>query len=212
MAFALTGAAQAVALVQSGTALPRALTQIFAEYTNQPNARGAIQDLAYRTMRQLGRAETLLTLLTEKPVAPAVLHGLLCCALALLVEPEQNGRRPYEDFTVVDQAVTACAAGPLTARAKGMVNAVLRRFLRERTTLLLKTDAIPLAQWNYPSWWIDSMRAAWPRDWKQILETGNQPAPLTLRVNRRRTSVADYLQQLASLGIAATQIGSDAVR
>lgn len=211
LAFALIGAAQAVALVQSGNALPHALSRIFTEYADQPSARGAIQDLAYRTMRKLGRAETLLAVLTEKPVTPPILHGLLCCALTLLVEPEQNGRRPYEDFTVVNQAVSACAAGPLTARAKGMVNAVLRRFLRERTALLLSTDAVALAYWNYPAWWVDSMRASWPHDWKSILETGNQPAPLTLRVNRRRNNVADYLRQLASLGLAATQIGVDAV-
>ena len=147
--------------------------------------------------------------LTER-APPAPLHSLLCCALALMCAPDDTP--PYEAFTVVDQTVTAAAADPVSARAKGMVNAVLRRFLRERETLLQQARQTPLARWNYPQWWIDAVRAAWPRDWQRILEVGNIAAPLTLRVNRRHGSVADYLQLLAAHGLAASQIGPDAVR
>lgn len=213
LAFSLRGAALAVAQVRSGTALPQALAYVFAQNPSPPQARGATQDIAYRTMRQLGRAEALLALLASKAPTPPVLYGLLCCALGLISNPDEaETGAPYNAFTVVDQAVTAAASDLDMAHAKGMVNAVLRRFLRERETLLPQVMKNPVAQWNYPAWWIDAAKSAYPHEWQAILSAGNSTPPLTLRVNRRRTSVAEYLQTLAARGLAATQIGPDAVR
>lgn len=213
LAFCLLGAANAVAQVRTGTALPQALAKLFVQTGASPQARGAMQDIAYRTMRQLGLSETLITLMTSKAPEPPMLHGLLCCALSLISNPNNNADpMPYEDFTVVDQAVTVATSHPDMAHAKGMVNAILRRFLREREALMQTALQRPEAQWNYPVWWIDSVRAAYPRDWQAILTAGNSAPPLTLRVNRRKTTVADYLKLLSDNDMAATQIGPDAVR
>jgi 16S rRNA (cytosine967-C5)-methyltransferase len=209
LAFSLLGAAHAVALVRSGTALPQALSHVFAKIDTPPQARGATQDIAYRTMRQRGRVDALLALLTTKAPEPALLHGLLSCALTLVVDPDDAS---YETFTVVDQAVTAAAADAGIAHAKGMVNAVLRRFLRERDALLQQALTRPEAAWNYPAWWIDAARSAYPHDWQAILQAGNGAPPLTLRVNRRATTMADYLRMLSDHAMPATQIGPDAVR
>jgi 16S rRNA (cytosine967-C5)-methyltransferase len=213
LAYSLLRAAQAVAMVRSGTALPLALAKVIAQNDTPVPARGAIQDIAYRTMRQLGRSEVLLSLLAKKQPDPAILHSLLCCALALIATPEDPAEPlPYEVFTVVDQAVTAASAHGDMAHAKGMVNAVLRRFLRERDALLQEALKQPAAVWNYPDWWIASAQSAYPKDWQALLQTGNTAPPLTLRVNCRQTTMADYLALLASNGMAATQIGPMAVR
>lgn len=196
-------------MVRGGGALPQALAQVFAQATAPASVRGAIQDIAYRTMRSAGLAETLLATLTSKVPEPPLLHGLLCCALCLLAEVNDP---VYDDFTVVNQAVTAAGSTSSIMHAKGMVNAVLRRFLRERDTLTASTLKTPLALWNYPIWWIDRMQVAYPQNWQAILRAGNQLPPLTLRVNRRQTSVATYLQTLVGLNIGARQIGDDAVR
>ncbi len=209
LAFALLGAGQAVAMVRDGASLPQALAQVFAQAGAPAPTRGAIQDIAYRTMRGAGLAETLLTTLASKAPEPPLLHGLLCCALCLLAEVDDPA---YDSFTVVDQAVTAASSDLNIAHAKGMVNAVLRRFLREREALVADAIKGPLALWNYPTWWIDDMRAAYPEHWQTILTIGNQPPPLTLRVNQRKTSVEQYLQLLSENGIAAQQIGTVAVR
>jgi 16S rRNA (cytosine967-C5)-methyltransferase len=161
-------------------------------------------------MRQLGRSEVLLGLMTAKAPEPPMLAGLLSAALALLDPPA--GSAPYEPFTVVDQAVSAAAAHPDFAHAKAMVNAVLRRFLRERAALLETALKQPLAQWNYPQWWIDATRAAYPDEWQPILAAGNVHPPLTLRVNRRKTSVEAYLATLAAAGMRASVVGPSAVR
>jgi 16S rRNA (cytosine967-C5)-methyltransferase len=213
LAFCLIGAAQTVAAVRTGVALPQALSHTFAKSNAPPQARGAIQDISYRAMRQLGRAEALLALLAQKAPEPALLHALLCCTLALISNPEeQNGEAPYNSFTVVDQAVTAAASDLSIAHAKGMVNAVLRRFLRERDTLLQTVLRNPVARWNYPAWWIDSIKSAYPKEWQGILDAGNATPPLILRVNCRKTTTAAYLHMLAEHAIAATQVGPTAVR
>jgi len=210
LSLALLGAASALSRVRAGAALPQALAGVFVAYDAAPQARGAIQDIAYRTMRQLGRSETLLGLMTSKAPEPPMLAALLEASLALL-DPA-DGPAPYEAFTVVDQAVSAAAAHPDFAHAKAMVNAVLRRFLRERASLVQEALRQPLARWNYPQWWIDATRAAYPNDWEAILTAGNVHPPLTLRVNQRQATVSAYLQTLGDAGLQAEQIGPTAVR
>ncbi|NVE00861.1 16S rRNA (cytosine(967)-C(5))-methyltransferase RsmB [Massilia sp. BJB1822] len=210
LAFALLGAANAVVQVRGGTALPQALAGVFASSGASPQQRGAIQDIAYRAMRQLGRSEALTALMTPKAPEPLV-GALLACALPLMAAAE-GADAPYEEFTVVDQAVTAAAAHPDAARAKGMMNAVLRRFLRERQDLLKTALLQPTAKWNYPQWWMDAVRTAYPQDWQAVLEAGNAPPPLTLRVNARKGTVDAYLKLLEQAGLAASQIGPHAVR
>lgn len=210
LAYSLLGAARAVAKVKAGNALPQALAAIFGQLNPPLQARGAMQDIAYRTMRRLGQAEALLSILASKPPSPAELHGLLCCALALMLNDDADA--PYEDFTVVDQAVTAADSDPAIAHAKGMVNAVLRRFLRERAGLLQQIGNQPAARWNYPNWWIETVRQAYPSQWEAILAAGNSAPPLTLRVNRRKTERDDYLRMLAEQGIAASALGPWAVK
>jgi 16S rRNA (cytosine967-C5)-methyltransferase len=210
LSFALLGAATAVAQVRTGMALPQALAGVFASTEATPQARGAIQDVAYRAMRKLGHSDALIAMMAPKAPEPLV-SALLACALPLM-QKDADGSSAYEQFTVVDQTVTAAAAHPDTERAKSMINAVLRRFQRERKELLEAAQLQPVAHWNYPQWWIDGVRSAYPQDWQAVLDTGNQPPPLTLRVNTRRGSVADYLNMLEQAGMAAAQIGPQAVR
>lgn len=208
LAFSLLGAARALSLVRQGTALPQALARIGNALQAAPQARGAMQDIAYRAMRQRGRADALVQTMTSKPPQPALLLALLECALTLL----DAGDGAYEPHTVVDQAVNAAGADSELAHARGMVNAVLRRFLRERDALARQLAGNPEAQWNYPAWWIDAARSAYPAQWQALLAAGNAMPPLTLRVNRRKTDVPAYLALLDEHGMAAHQVGPAAVR
>lgn len=231
LGFALDVAARTVNAVRAGASLPSAI----AEATRAEKAvaaRAAIQDIAYRAMRVLGTTDALIAAMMQKAPTDQV-HGILTCALALLLDehghpapsallldataqPEAAGQagasnvHAYTAFTIVDQAVNAIAARRETAFAKGLVNAVLRRFQRERNALLEAARRAEPAQWNYPQWWIDRVRAAWPEHWQAILSSGNRRAPLTLRVNQRRTSPDAYLARLHDAGIGATLAGPDA--
>ena len=205
LGFALLGAAHAVARVENGTALPAALSSVFGQTDMPPQAAGAIQDIAYRCMRRLGLCRALLRLMTPKQPEPSVLRALLYCALALLVEPDENGKLPYEPFTAVNQSVAAAASSLPLSHGKGMVNAVLRRFLREKDSLLAQAGKDIEAAWNYPEWWVHDMATAYPENWKSILNTGNTTPPLTLRVNQQKGTTAAYLDQLARAGMDAIQ-------
>jgi 16S rRNA (cytosine967-C5)-methyltransferase len=211
LGFALDCAALAVGAVRAGMALPAALAavQASASAADAALARGAVQDIAYRTLRRLGTADWLVAQLVRK-APPAHVGDVLACALALVLDDAQTAA--YTAFTVVDQAVTAIGARRECAFAKGLVNAVLRNFLREREAWLGKAQGDVVAAWNYPLWWVEAVERAWPDDWRRVLAAGNEPGPLTLRVNTRRTSVDAYLQTLSANGIAAAAIGPHAVR
>lgn len=101
-------------------------------------------------------------------------------------------------------STTVDAAALLGHRAAaGLVNAVLRRFQREREQLALARAAVPVAQFSHPPWLIDAVRNDWPEVWTGILDANNEPAPMWLRVNLLRTTRAAYLERLQAAGIAA---------
>jgi 16S rRNA (cytosine967-C5)-methyltransferase len=87
--------------------------------------------------------------------------------------------------------------------AVGLVNAILRRFLREREQHLAVADVRPATRYAHPDWLIGRYRAAWPDDWERLLAENNARPPMTLRINRRRTSPEQYLSLLAEQGLAA---------
>ena len=63
-------------------------------------------------------------------------------------------------------------AGATRARA-AFVNAVLRRFLREREALVEAVVADPVGRWNHPAWWLERLRADWPDRWQAIADADN---------------------------------------
>ena len=208
LSLTLRHAAHVLAKVEAGQALPAALAGAVEEHRLSAASRGALQDITYRSMRRWGTANALLTLLASKPPTPARLRTLLCCALALL----SDDTPPYAPHTLVDQAVQACAEDTEIRRAKGMVNAVLRRFLRERDDLMRSVLRDDVARLNYPRWWIEQMRQAWPHQAEAVLAAGNHEPPLTLRVNLRKTTVDHYLAQLSEAGIGARRIGTVGIK
>jgi 16S rRNA (cytosine967-C5)-methyltransferase len=194
---ALYAAGEAVAQVRAG----HSLTQALAGLEPGSSLAAAAQDLAYGTLRHLGLLDALLAQLLRKPVKPA-LHALLLAALY------QLRARPRSRHTTVDQAVRAAAR--VEPAAKGLTNAVLRNYLRAADALLARCDS-ETARYSYPQWWIDRVRRSWPQHWESVLNAGNLRAPMTLRVNRRRLSVEQYLDRLAERGLAAERIGAQAV-
>lgn len=197
----LQAAAQVVAQVRAGTSTSQAVPRI------DSGLRAGAQALAFHALRHLGRAQALREQLAKRAPAPPV-DALLCTALALCWREDDA---PYAPFTLVDQAVEAAKRDSETRAQAAFVNACLRRFLRERDALVALTDGNPVARWNHPAWWIEQLRRDHPQRWQAILEADNTHAPMTLRVNARRATQAQYLARLASQGIAATAAGSQGV-
>jgi 16S rRNA (cytosine967-C5)-methyltransferase len=88
-------------------------------------------------------------------------------------------------------------------RAAGFVNALLRRFVRERETLLAAVDADPAAAAAHPAWLVAALQRAWPAQAAAVMAANNAHPPMTLRVDLTRTNVAAYLGLLQEAGIGA---------
>jgi len=187
-------AADAVARVLDGAALPAALVAAGADSAGP--ARSLVHELAYGTLRYWGTLDALVRALATKPLVDRELALLVAVALYQLA----HTRAPA--FAVVDQAVDAAAALGKPA-AKPLVNAMLRRYLRERAALDARVQRDPVARWSYPAWWIDRVRADYPERWEAILAAGNERPPLALRANVRRTTRDALLARFAAAGIAA---------
>ncbi len=195
----LNHTADAVQAVRAGESLNQALLACPAP------ARPGTQALSFRVLRGLGAALAVRTRLAPK-APPAALDALLLTALALLWPSDDA---PYSDHTLVDQAVTAARQRHPTSAA--FVNAVLRRFLRERAPQVAAVEQDPAAAFNHPAWWIAALQRDWPAQWQPILRANNQHPPMTLRVNARTGTPAAYVQRLAEASMAARVVGPQAV-
>ena len=92
--------------------------------------------------------------------------------------------------------------------ARGLVNAVLRRFLRERDELLGRGDLVEEAHFSHPAWLIAVIRGDWVESWRRLLAANNAPPPMWLRVNTRVMERARYLERLRECGIDANASSS----
>lgn len=192
-------AAQVVREVLNGRNLNLALDTLRPRHFT-PQQRAICQDLSFGTLRWLSRLQALLAQLLEKPLTDEKIHDLLLVTLYQL-EYSQNAAH-----AVVDNAVQA-AAQLKKPWAKGLVNAVLRNFLRRRAEIIDQLPQDFCIQQSWPQWWVEVLQAQYPQQWQRILTTGNTHPPMTLRVNRRKTSQAEYLKQLAETGLQATPLG-----
>ncbi len=188
--------------VQAG----RSLTDLLADVPAA--ARPGTQALAFHALRRLGGARAARAVMAPKP-PPREVDALLLTALALLWPPGPGERAPYPDHTLVDQAVHA--ARRRVGAAAGFINAVLRRFVRERDALTIAAARDPVGAYNHPLWWIERVRRDWPGQWEALLAQANRHPPMVLRVNRRRATAAQYVQRLAAQGMAAQAQGDAAV-
>lgn len=188
--------------VQAG----RSLTDLLADVPAA--ARPGTQALTFHALRRLGGARAARALMAPKP-PPREVDSLLLTALALLWPPGPGERAPYPDHTLVDQAVHA--ARRRVGAAAGFINAVLRRFVRERDALATAAARDPVGAYNHPLWWIERVRRDWPGQWEALLAQANRHPPMVLRVNRRRATAAQYVQRLAAQGMAAQAQGDAAV-
>ena len=198
-------AAQALAWVRQGHPLPDDITTLGARNIPWPTrSRAAVRDMTFRAVREMGRCQIILRELNKRPPHDAVM-ALQIVALEQLINPLRD------THTIVDQAVQAARERRATRGATGLINAVLRRFLRERDALFAHAAKDPVGQFNFPLWWIDCLRTEQPEHWESVLRTSNQPAPMTLRVNNRKISTQDYLTKLGEQNIQAQIIGTSAI-
>jgi 16S rRNA (cytosine967-C5)-methyltransferase len=175
----------------------RSLDQVFSLSSFDDRDQALIRALAYGTLRTYLRNKCLIDQLLAKPLKKkdSIIYALLSVGLFALTD----SKRP--DYAVV--SATVSAADSLGRKhMRGMVNAVLRRFLRERDELLQKITTVAEAQTLHPQWLVEKFQADWPKDWQHIVAAGNHQAPMWVRVNESRVVPQEWLKRAAAVGIS----------
>lgn len=179
----------------------RSLSEVFADVPPGRERAGA-QDLSYGTLRQAGVLRFYLEQLVHRPLKPATLLGPL---LVGLYELEFSRTPPH---AAVHSTVSAVAA--LAPAARGLANALLRQFLRQRDVMRNAARTDPTAG-NLPDWWLRRLQADWPEHWPAIVAAQDLHPPMTLRVNTRQVTLAEYARALADLGMEYEHTGECAL-
>ena len=198
-------AAHVVGRVLAGRSLDSELTAVWRQHaTLSPQQRGAVQDVAYGALRHLGYVDAAIDRLLSRPLTDLPVRNLLQVTLYQLMHTKAHS------YAIVNHAVPAAAKLGFP-KAQGLVNAVLRNFLRRRDELDAAIMATDLGRYSYPQWWIDRVAAEYPEAWREILDAGNARPPLTLRVNRRKITRDNYLEMLKLQDIAAHVVGRQGI-
>jgi len=190
-------AARAVAGVLSHHSLAATLPK--ATHNLEPADRALAQEISYGVLRHYYELDGLAKQLLKKPFRKKDhdLHALLLGGLYQL----HYMRTP--DHAVLSETVGATASlGKEWAR--GVINAVLRRFQREQEPITSAPKKTLAEKNNHPDWMVQRIRNDWPQQWRTILEENGKRPPMTLRTNPQHITAHDYLQQLKSAGINAT--------
>jgi 16S rRNA (cytosine967-C5)-methyltransferase len=164
--------------------------------------------LAYGVLRWYSALDWLAARMLQKPLKARDrdIQWLLAIGLFQL----------WKDDTPRHAAVhetAECARSIGKAWAVGLINAVLRRFVREQDALLEQLETTD-QQYAFPGWLLERLKNDWPGvGWKSAVNESNRPAPLWLRLNAR-TDSQTALQELQQAGFETSRHAHapDAVR
>ncbi len=197
---ALAAAARVVeAVTRRGQSADAALAAVGGDPRGSPDE-SAVRAITLGTLRWYLRLAPALEQLFERPDALAGSVRSLLVVAAHQVEYSRNA--PEATVHAAVDAARLIGMG----RAAGLVNAVLRRFVRERSALLERIDASVPARTAHPEWLVGRICAAWPEQGIEVLEANNIHPPMILRIDLSRSSASGYLERLAQQSISAHKI------
>lgn len=183
-------------VLQDGQSLTTALEAILQSVDSHKD-QAFIQAICYGVCRQYHRLDFILNQLLDKPLKDIEIKAL---ALVGLYQIAFMRVKPH---AAVSETVLATKKKPW---AKGLLNALLRRYLREQETLESLANSSASAAVSHPDWLIKRIEQDWSEQAAQIFYENNQPPPMVLRVNLSRASREQYLQDLAEQGITGTAV------
>lgn len=185
-------AARVLASVLQGRSLDAALK---IDPRASAQERGLMRSLCFDSVRWYVRLEALLNRLLSRPnqsLAPEV-RALAIVGLCQLLYTQIPAHAAV--------AETVEAARLLRQpRAAGLINALLRRCLREQAVLTRAIDADLAIRTAHPAWLVEQLASDWPNEHLTILDANNERPPFWIRVNRRRIPGVAYRRELEAQG------------
>ena len=177
-------------VVEKGQSLSQALPAIQQDLT--PKDKALVQMLCYGVLRTLPRLDFFCRSLMKKPLTGKQrdLHFLILVGIYQLLYTR------IPSHAAVGETVNGAKALKKPA-LKGMINGVLRSFLREQESLIEQADQQPALLYCHPSWLVKRLQAAYGEEKAaEIMTDNNQQAPMWLRVNSRFHDREQYLALL----------------
>ena len=193
--------AMIVEQVLMGKNLDKSFKLILKKYNNEIENIPQIKDMVYGAIRDLGKSYFYINKLVKNKIQNRCLESLLHVVFFQINNSRSN------DFTLVNQAVDA--AKRIDHKKSSFINAVLRNFLRNKNNLQKQLKDNESAMYSYPNWWIKKVKEQYPKNWKMILDVGNQHPPQALRINLRKIGVKEYSRLLNENGIDYKLVGGE---
>lgn len=152
--------------------------------------RGLANELVNGVLRWRWQLEYFISQLLSKPLKQK--DGDVQLILLMALYELTECRTP--DYAIINEAVELVRKSG-KKWAAGLVNAVLRRFTREKDKLLssISKDQV---RYSHPDWILKKIKSDWPDNWQQILHANNQRPAFWLRVNKRQSSALQYQKLL----------------
>jgi 16S rRNA (cytosine967-C5)-methyltransferase len=191
-------AARAIRAVRfEGVSLKSALPPALALFDDARD-RALCEAICFEACRWVLRYERWLVRLMPRPL-PVSLRDLHALLLAGFAQLDALGLADYAAISSTAEAARSLKH----PRHVGLVNAVLRRFTRERVALRDALNDDALAQHAHPRWLVERLQRDWGAEAENVLRENNLAAPMWLRVNRMRGDAAAYRAELMQAGIEA---------
>jgi 16S rRNA (cytosine967-C5)-methyltransferase len=158
--------------------------------------RGLAMQLVYGVLRKRQSLDRILEILSTTPLVKLepFIHQALAVALYQIFFLER-----IPDSAAVNEAVKSCKVKKIPKRLHGFVNGVLRQAIRQRGSLekAAQTSKSGRKILNHPEWlsgrWQDNFGAA---ETEKLCAINNLEPPLTLRINRAKTSMELFCKRL----------------
>ena len=162
------------------------IEKLFNQYIGKNHNISLVKDIVYGSIRDIYLNEYFLNKLISVELKNLDIKYLLLNAFY------QLSNQSIKSFTIVNENVKA--AKLINNKFSGLVNGVLRNFLRKKPEF---QDPFDLRlKYSYPEWWVEKLKNQYPQDYEAILKIGNTRAPIFLRVNVKKITHADYINQL----------------
>ena len=162
------------------------IEKLFNQYIGKNHNISLVKDIVYGSIRDIYLNEYFLNKLIQVELKNLDIKYLLLNAFY------QLSNQSIKSFTIVNENVKA--AKLINNKFSGLVNGVLRNFVRKKPEF---QDPFELRlKYSYPEWWVEKLKNQYPQDYEAILKIGNTRAPIFLRVNVKKITHTDYINQL----------------
>lgn len=154
------------------------------------------QALCFGVARQYFKLGAIAKYLLKKPIKKNKVELVLFMGLYQLCDSDQP------EYAVLNETVALLNQRD-TLWAKSLVNAVLRRYCRERDKIHQALSEDPNFCYNTPNWLLKRLQKSWPKHWETIAKAHSAHPPMSLRINTNKTSRDAYITRLSHQNITA---------